>query len=150
MGSILWPHTIALLISHNVLYQFDAIVTDPPYGFRERAVAGSPKHGNDTAAAAAGALSVVDPAQPMLRFHESDSFVSVLVTLFRVAALRLKQEGRLVFWYPTKPDTTLEEVEQQLRVIVGQSQQDDRLTLLSCTPEKLKSLCRWLCVVVKN
>eukprot|EP01042_Synura_sphagnicola_P002773 gene2773-3379_t len=72
--------------------EFDAIVTDPPFGRRERALASTPD------------MPMGDP----------DLTTSVL---FAVAGTRLKPGGRLVFWRPAGPLETEESMRLQLEAL---------------------------------
>lgn len=81
---------------------FDAIVTDPPFGRRERVTSGSGNQEFETKLLATN----------LGGFHK-DSMLAVVMLLV-VAMKRLKPGGRLVFWLPTEASLTSEQVRDML------------------------------------
>jgi tRNA (guanine10-N2)-methyltransferase len=81
--------------------KFDAIITDPPFGRRERALMDDKEAYNKLAATGLNG------------FHQDSTYV--IVTLFNVAAKRLRHGGRLVFWFPTEALLTREQVREILK-----------------------------------
>ena len=120
--------------SANVVdtYEFDAIVTDPPYGHREKV-----------------RLSEVDEVSDE-ESDEADS-ISIDITygnLLKVANLRLKSSGKLVFFYPTKAHTDEAAVYQSLQLL--QRNSECKLKIRRVVPEKLNNfLWRWLVVMTR-
>lgn len=153
--------------------QFDAIVTDPPFGKRERAE----NFAENSSGSSSDSPSVIPVSLlPSLGSVECLGDPSaVLVTLFRVALQRLKLGGMLVFWLPTRAFTTAEEVREYVGNIQdtarplnagndagnassmdgdtishNSSRKDSRgvLQLERVTAEELNdNLWRWLCVL---
>ena len=114
---------------------FDAIVTDPPYSRRERAV-GSTSNNNIVGNSAIGGS------------YEGCS--DIIRTLCAVACARLKPGGRLVFWYPT--DAFVEEADVR-RMLEATLPDEARvaLALNRLTCEKLHDkLWRWLVVYTRG
>ena len=114
---------------------FDAIVTDPPFGRRERAH--DPSLGLNTGKAARG--------DPMGKCGDTH------ITLLQVAARVLKPGARLVFWMPTDADV---DVKGLRKGILGPMQHisgvDSTLSFVRARRQPLHSnLARWLCVYRK-
>ena len=124
---------------------FDAIVTDPPYGHREKA-----RQADGSGSGAAGAKVQLNT---YTKRSSDDTTDEVYVSLLQVAERRLKVGGRLVFWLPTEPQTSLEDVTallQQLMVAAG-SQAARTLRLRRAAREELNdALWRWLCIYTKD
>ena len=118
-------------ISLNIIdtYEFDAIVTDPPYGHREKA-----RLGDD----------IIDTSDEL----DSKLIDITYSNLLKVANLRLKPNGRLVFFYPSKAHTD----EATMHKSIGQLQSNSlcKLKIQRVVPEKLNNfLWRWLVVMAK-
>ena len=78
---------------------FDAIVTDPPFGRRERVFSSEQVNAELISSELSG-------------FHNDSKYA--IVMLFIVAMKRLKHGGKLVFWLPTEAFLTRQEVELML------------------------------------
>jgi tRNA G10 N-methylase Trm11 len=98
--------------------KFDAIVTDPPYGRKEKLViAPSLTPTSDT-----DSPDVCNRLQPCTGGNASEgndpdvSNVATMGCLFKIAARRLRSGGRLVFWLPTECDLTDSQLRAQLRL----------------------------------
>ena len=89
--------------------QFDAIISDPPFGKRERTTGLSDTVHSDTCLTEIPSLLDCVPAM-------GDS-QAALIMLFQVAAQRLKPQGRLVFWLPTRSGTTVQEIERFIEAV---------------------------------
>ena len=125
-------HFATAVAALSLCCQFDAIVTDPPFGKREKAMGSTPD-------------------EPM-----GDSRLT-LAHLLVIASHRVKSGGRLVFWMPTAGFVTDDEVRDQLTQLEKQADQycraaglglvSDVLLFERATPQDLNSkLWRWLCV----
>ncbi len=126
---------------------FDAIVTDPPYGKRE-------KTGGSTSC---GDLSVPEPSETSDGYNAND-VLEVAVILFRVASRRLRPGGRLVFWLPTEAFLAEAEVTRRIQEVMAAAAASESATsnaagrpllrLLRVGREELNDgLWRWLCVL---
>lgn len=110
---------------------FDAIVTDPPYSRRERAVGSTITTGSTGTSTSAGSY---------------DGCSDIIRTLCDVASARLKPRGRLVFWYPTDAFVAEDDVKGMLQATLS-AEARSALVLDRLTCEKLHDkLWRWLVV----
>lgn len=107
--------------------QFDAIVTDPPFGRREKAV-------GITAEAPLG-----DPGL-------------TIAVLLGIAGTRLRPKGRLVFWFPTDGNVTEKDViERLMKYKADAGDVAAKLRFVRTRVQKLNDgLWRWLCVFVNE
>jgi len=104
--------------------EFDAIVTDPPFGRREKAMG-------------------VSKVSPMGHNDET------ITTLFNIASRRIKTRGRLVFWLPTEAFWTEDNVISLLESLLSKanSNAQKRLKRIRVREDMLHDrLWRWLCV----
>ena len=111
---------------------FDFIVTDPPFGRRERA---------------AGSAS----SSPSLNNAMGEPDIAVEFML-QVAEKRLNNEGTIAFWMPTESSTTLDTLKEKLKVLEKRAGiESSSLKFKRATRQELHSgLSRWLCVYSKS
>jgi len=110
-------------------YEFDAIVTDPPYGHREKA-----RFGDDS----------YDPSDEA----DGNAVDVTYGNLLKVANFRLKLNGRLVFFYPSKSHADEAVIQESIEQL--QSKLHINLKIQRIIPEKLNNhLWRWLIVMTK-
>jgi tRNA G10 N-methylase Trm11 len=137
----------------GLMRQFDAIVTDPPFGLRERFLSAyqSPSQTYQFAFN----VTLEDENEPNEAFVKaSNDTLQPISLLLEMAAKRLHAHGRLVFWLPTIEGVEQKEMEQAMQElkasVLGESLQDE-LAFVRCTPEFLqRGMWRWLCVFEKT
>jgi len=103
---------------------FDAIVTDPPFGRREKAMG-------------------VSKDSPMGHNDET------ITMLFNIAAKRIKVGGRLVFWLPTEAFYTEDNAISLLQTLMGKANSlaNKKLKFRRVREDMLHDrLSRWLCI----
>ena len=108
----------------NTYQLFDAIVTDPPFGRREKAMG-------------------VSKLFPMGLNDET------IVVLFNIAAKRIKVGGRLVFWLPTEAFCTENQVINLLQTLLVKANTfaQKKLKFIRVREDALHDrLWRWLCI----
>ncbi len=106
----------------------DAILSDPPFGIREKAFGHA-------------------------QFNSSTSMGDskrAVITLYHIALCHLKKSGRLVFWFPTSANLSQDDIRIQLKELesmTGVPDIEKQLVLIEAIPQDLHSkLSRWLCI----
>ena len=121
------------------ILQFAAIVSDPPFGIREKAYGHAQSYPTTNT-----------PTTPNSTMGDCKRAVS---TLFSIAKQHLQLHGKLVFWLPTPAEVTNEGLQVILNDIIaytGDIQVAQELVYIKATPQYLHSkLTRWLCVYQK-
>jgi tRNA G10 N-methylase Trm11 len=122
------------IVRHNFL---SAIVTDPPYGRREKAQETRGLLEESDALAFATSKHMGDPRE-------------ITSLLFMMARRLVRKGGRLVFWYPTEANVEGEVIIRELEEIETRSRQEQdeyELRLVRVTADKLHDkMWRWLVV----
>jgi len=119
---------------------FDAIISDPPFGRREKAKGGGREdeeeegtEGEETAEA--------------FRIRGMGDPDSTLVALLSLSRARIKKGGRLVFFLPTDAFVSEEEVREKLSLLLQKANSVESLNLERVCAERLHDkLWRWLIV----
>ena len=120
--------------------EFDAIISDPPFGRRERA---SLAISHDSGISAQDALL----GKPINGFHEDSRFATT--QLLHVASHRLKVGGKLVFWLPTEASLAASEVESLLHTYTRSIRVSNLLFQRAQKQIINGGVWRWLCVYKK-
>ncbi len=120
--------------------KFSHIITDPPFGRRERAVDSSISAISITATSDGEIVNPMGDANKVVRH------------LFKVAGIVLEEGGCLVFWLPTSATTNEEELRHELDSLEKDSgAAATGLQFLRASRQALHGgLSRWLCTYTKR
>ena len=125
--------------------KFDAIVSDPPFGKREKTLS-STNHNID------GVINTITEDSSFSDFsngfHEDSTFA--ITKLMEVASQSLKNDGKLIFWLPTEENLNASEVKSLLHIYERSAGINN--LLFQRTKQQIinNSLWRWLCVYKKH
>ena len=134
------------------ILQFAAIVSDPPFGIREKAY-GHAQSYPTTNTPTTNTTTTPTPTTNPTPTNTMGDCKRAVSTLFSIAKQHLQLHGKLVFWLPTPAEVTNEGLLVILNDIIaytGDIQVAQELIYIKATPQYLHSkLTRWLCVYQK-
>ena len=121
--------------------EFDAIISDPPFGKRERTSCTPNDNTNGSNDQVPSSNDVTN------KFNEDSRFA--ITKILEVANQRLKLGGKLVFWLPTEANLVASDVESLLRDYECSVQCESLQFRRAKQQEINNSVWRWLCVYQK-
>ncbi len=128
------------------IMEFDAIISDPPFGRRERSLFATNYNSEDDSVT--GSVETTFSSNFVGGFHEDSRYA--VTNILYVASRILKVGGKLVFWLPTEAHLTTGEVESLLNTYVN-SIRVNNLQFQRVQKQVINSgVWRWLCVYRKT
>ena len=163
-------YTIYTIYIYIYSLQFAAIVSDPPFGIREKAYGHAQSDTTTTNPTSPATITTTNitannattpttnttPTYPTTSTPTNNTMGDckrAVSTLFGIAKQHLQLHGKLVFWLPTPAEVTNEGLRVILHDIIaytGDISVAQELVYIKATPQYLHSkLTRWLCVYQK-